>query len=285
MLGILAGLISLDGFRRKDYFTGRISEGTAYGGLRQQRLMASSRTSGAPIKRAAVPASDSTPQHFNYRSHPQSRLTQAEKAAESRRRVLDAALSCLIDRGYSNTTTMEIADRAGLSRGSQLYHFPNKDALLTSAVEYLTELRIAEFRTAMTQVPRNADLWQDTLKAFWVLWDQPLYFAWLELIVAARTDERLRKSVAEINQRTNDYLHQALEEIFRPSPEIAERFRLLSWLTFFALGSMVIERSVGDFNRVGEILDLIASLGRSLDKPRATGGRTRRASGRSGRED
>ena len=54
------------------------------------------------------------------------RLTQDEKTAETRRRLLDAAIVCLIERGYSNTTTSEIAERAGLSRGAQLYHFPKK---------------------------------------------------------------------------------------------------------------------------------------------------------------
>ena len=54
------------------------------------------------------------------------RLTQDEKTAETRRRLLDAAIVCLIERGYSNTTTSEIAERAGLSRGAQLYHFPEK---------------------------------------------------------------------------------------------------------------------------------------------------------------
>lgn len=43
------------------------------------------------------------------------RLTQDEKTAETRRRLLDAAIVCLIDRGYANTTTSEIAECAGLS--------------------------------------------------------------------------------------------------------------------------------------------------------------------------
>ncbi|MGB6091875.1 MAG: helix-turn-helix domain-containing protein, partial [Candidatus Binataceae bacterium] len=116
-------------------------------------------------------ARDADAPRFKYRARPELRLTQAEKAAESRRRVLDAALSCLIDRGYSNTTTLEIASRAGLSRGSQLYHFPKKDALLTSAVEYLIELRIAEFQQTGASLPKGADLWTAAIGAFWEAWN------------------------------------------------------------------------------------------------------------------
>src|SRR5271156_2441115 len=74
------------------------------------------------------------------------RLKQDEKTAETRRRLLDAAIGCLIERGYANTTTSEIAERAGLSRGAQLYHFPKKEELLTSAVEHMCDLMYGEIK-------------------------------------------------------------------------------------------------------------------------------------------
>lgn len=201
---------------------------------------------------------------FKYRARPAARLTQAEKAAESRRRVLDAALSCLIDQGYAKTTTLEIADRAGLSRGSQLYHFPKKEALLTGAVEYLIELRIAEFKETVARLPDGADLWREAIRAFWQAWESPLFFAWLELAVAARTDPGLKKSVSALNRRANEYLHRALQQIFAPAPETHGRFELVSWAIFFIFGSMALERSIGDFDRVDDILRLIETLGRAL---------------------
>ncbi|HVA78886.1 MAG TPA: TetR/AcrR family transcriptional regulator [Candidatus Binataceae bacterium] len=221
-----------------------------------------SAASARPVK----PLDDDVPR-FNYRPRPAARLTQAEKAAESRRRVLDAALSCLIDRGYSNTSTQEIASRAGLSRGSQLYHFPKKDALLTGAVEYLIELRIADFKETVARLPKGADLWTAAIAAFWDAWNGPLFFAWLELAVAARTDAALRKSVGALNKRTNDYLHRALQQIFKPLPEVRERFELLSWTIFFIFGSMALERSIGEFDRVADVLQVIESLGRNLGAP------------------
>lgn len=234
----------------------------------------SSRISAASASPTSEPGSDAP--RFKYRARPELRLTQAEKAAESRRRVLDAALSCLIDRGYSNTTTLEIASRAGLSRGSQLYHFPKKDALLTSAVEYLIELRIAEFQQTVANLPKGADLWSAAMAAFWEAWNGPLFFAWLELAVAARTDIALHKSVSALNKRTNDYLHRALQQIFKPAPEVRQRFELISWTIFFIFGSMALEKSIGDFDRVDEILRVIESLGRTLGAPAKTSPRKRK---------
>jgi hypothetical protein len=45
----------------------------------------------------------------------------------------------------ANTTGSEIAERAGLSRRAQLYHFPTKEELFAKAVEHL-ELMFNEMR-------------------------------------------------------------------------------------------------------------------------------------------
>lgn len=44
----------------------------------------------------------------------------------------EAAILCVIERGYANTTASEVAERAGLSRGAQLYHFPTKEDLFAN---------------------------------------------------------------------------------------------------------------------------------------------------------
>ncbi|HWE54017.1 MAG TPA: helix-turn-helix domain-containing protein [Acidimicrobiales bacterium] len=49
-----------------------------------------------------------------------------QRAIETRDALLDAALDCLIERGYAETTTIETARQAGVSRGAQQHHFPTK---------------------------------------------------------------------------------------------------------------------------------------------------------------
>jgi AcrR family transcriptional regulator len=84
-------------------------------------------------------------------------LKQDEKSAETRRRLLEAAILCVIERGYANTTASEIAGRAGLSRGAQLYPFPTKEDLFAKAVEHLSELLSNETRQKVEQLPVEAD--------------------------------------------------------------------------------------------------------------------------------
>src|SRR5271168_3376924 len=134
------------------------------------------------------------------------RLTQDEKTAETRRRLLDAAIVCLIDRGYSNTTTSEIAERAGLSRGAQLYHFPTKEELLTRAVEHLFELMFGEMKEKVSRLTNVDDRRAMAIDLLWETANGRLMTAWIELIVASRTDSYLRQSVSAANDRAAQFI-------------------------------------------------------------------------------
>ena len=52
--------------------------------------------------------------------------TQAERTALSDRRMLEAAIRLIIERGTAGTTLREIGERAGYSRGLASYRFGNK---------------------------------------------------------------------------------------------------------------------------------------------------------------
>ncbi|HWL49839.1 MAG TPA: helix-turn-helix domain-containing protein, partial [Acidimicrobiia bacterium] len=58
-----------------------------------------------------------------------------------RRRLLEATVECLVELGWAGTTTTVVSERAGVSRGAQLHHFPSKQDLVVAAVEHLSERR------------------------------------------------------------------------------------------------------------------------------------------------
>jgi AcrR family transcriptional regulator len=170
------------------------------------------------------------------------RLTQDEKTAETRRRLLDAAIVCLIDRGYSNTTTSEIAERAGLSRGAQLYHFPKKEELLTSAVEHLIELKFNELKEKVSRLTNENDRRAMAIDLLWESLNGRLATAWIELIVASRTDSYLRESVRPASDRVAEFINRSFEELF-PRPENAGAYyELIPHIVCLTLEGMTLER-------------------------------------------
>ena len=55
-----------------------------------------------------------------------------ERGRVAREEILSAAIACLLEDGYAATTTMRVQERAGVSRGKLLHHFPSKrDIFLT----------------------------------------------------------------------------------------------------------------------------------------------------------
>ena len=61
------------------------------------------------------------------------RLTEATKAAR-RAQIIEAAVSCFLERGYTNTSMSDIIKASGLSSGSIYSHFTGKEDILVSAI-------------------------------------------------------------------------------------------------------------------------------------------------------
>ena len=62
------------------------------------------------------------------------RRTQRERTAESTRRLLDAAVELIAEKGFERTTAMEIGERAGYSRSMVRARYGSKEALLESVL-------------------------------------------------------------------------------------------------------------------------------------------------------
>jgi AcrR family transcriptional regulator len=117
---------------------------------------------------------------------------QARRSAEMRQRLCQATLDVLCEVGYERLSTPMIAARAGVSRGAQTHHFPTKTDLLVGAFQHLLdsweEVRTARFGTSdPPAVPFEIYLrfaWKE-------IFSKPSYVAALELMLAARIDDRL----------------------------------------------------------------------------------------------
>ena len=136
---------------------------------------------------------------------------QEERSAETRRRLLEAAVLCLHERGYTGTTTTEIAERAGVSRGAQVHHFRHKEELVIAALDHICARRLAEIEYAFEELPvggmefRLATL----IDLMWAALRGPSFYAWLELMIASRTQPMLRAAVRETNRRLSDGIRKA----------------------------------------------------------------------------
>ncbi len=56
------------------------------------------------------------------------------KAQETRRRILEATTTIILQQGFTQLTLEEVAKQANVSKGGLLYHFASKEALLMGVI-------------------------------------------------------------------------------------------------------------------------------------------------------
>ncbi len=178
---------------------------------------------------------------------PRSRRTQEERSASTRARLLDATIECLIDLGYARTTTTVVCERAGLSRGAQLHHFPTKADLVIEAVAHLATRRAEEIRAERDCLAGADDRVEAMLDLIWSSFSGPLFYAAMELWVAARTDPDLHTNLYRFERAVGRAMLQLGEEMASEGQaHSSPRLDDLLELSFYVMRGMAMQRILKD---------------------------------------
>lgn len=137
------------------------------------------------------------------------RPPQARSLA-TRERVVRATIDEMFAVGYHAATTQAIAERAQVSRGALLHHFPTRADLMRAALETLLDDGTAEIRSVSQDVRSGALPLAEFVEFLWPLFSGRFFQLSLELINEARTDADLRRCLIPVVQR----FHAALDAIW-----------------------------------------------------------------------
>jgi AcrR family transcriptional regulator len=191
-----------------------------------------------------------------------SRVPQEERTRAMRQRLLEATVELLVERGWSGTSTTLVSQRAGVSRGAQLHHFPTKNALVLAAVEHLSDLRGQELAEAAARLPEGRRRTRAVLEMLADHFTSPVFTAALELWVAARTDDRLREAVAPLEQRIGREIHRHTVELLGVDESVPGHRELVQATLDLVRGLGLANTISDDTARRRRILDVWA---RTLD--------------------
>lgn len=125
-----------------------------------------------------------------------------EQAAQTRRRVLAAAVEVFAERGYQGTTFAQLAERAGVSVETVQKHGP-KSALMWAAVEFASfgvegeaDVLNTDLGKAMLEIC-DPDQFASFAGASMLAVNQPSAGAWTAFTGAATSDPELRALLIE----------------------------------------------------------------------------------------
>lgn len=176
---------------------------------------------------------------------PTGRPLQA-RAQATREALLEAALDVLVEKGYAATSTIEVARRAGVSRGAQLHHFPAKHELLAAALEHLLARRVEDFRKALASIGPGTDVREAAIDVLWEIYQGPAFVAWIELWLAARTDPALRDVLLEVDRRFDEETSGAYREVMPAEAAENPWFEMSRIFTFVLMDGLALRRLVTD---------------------------------------
>lgn len=77
-----------------------------------------------------------------------SRGPSPHKTAQTRQALVRAALELFIEKGYRGTPVSEVAERAGVAKGTVYRHFADKQALFAGVIGDVLDGRVAALRAA-----------------------------------------------------------------------------------------------------------------------------------------
>lgn len=141
------------------------------------------------------------------------RVTQEERTRAMRQRLLEATVQCLAEYGWAGTSTTLVSQRAGVSRGAQLHHFPTKADLVIAAVEHLGLVRRAELVESAAALPAGSGRTRAVLEMLGDHFTSDVFDSALELWVAARTDPQLLAAVGPLEKVTGREAHRLTVEM------------------------------------------------------------------------
>lgn len=141
------------------------------------------------------------------------RSPQQARSRDTRQRLLDAAIDCLVELGYAGTTTTAVLQRSGVARGSLLHQFPSRDALLLAAVDHLVTEGMRDIVVAI-DTDGSPSSTRDAVEVLWGTFGMRYFWASVEVWLASRTDAGLRDRLAPSARQLGALVDVAFARLF-----------------------------------------------------------------------
>jgi AcrR family transcriptional regulator len=174
-------------------------------------------------------------------STPRVRRSHAERRETTRRQLLDAAISCLHERGFAGVILEIIADRAGLSRGAVQFHFGNRDDLYLGIIEEI-RVRLSKLPTFERQKAASLD---DRIVLicyhYWKILSSPDYIAAVQVHIGTMHDSNLYPQVSRALKYAQSTLDKQWVQIFSDLEISADKLVVARHVALSTMRGMAIK--------------------------------------------
>ncbi|CDP88020.1 MULTISPECIES: TetR/AcrR family transcriptional regulator [Mycolicibacterium] len=118
--------------------------------------------------------------------------TQQQRREETVARLLDAAIDTIIEVGYAKASAAVIAKRAKVSDGALFRHFPTMSDFMAATAHEVARRQLELGSKLAAEIPADRPALPAVLTILRDIAGSETNTVWHELLMAARTDEKLR---------------------------------------------------------------------------------------------
>lgn len=124
--------------------------------------------------------------------------TQQERRAATVARLLDAGIATIIEVGYARASAKTIVRRAGVSDGALFRHFDTMGDFMAAIAYEVMRRQLDLFSKQVAEIPAEAPTLEAGLTILRDLTTNSTNAVLYELMIAARTDEKLRAALQHV---------------------------------------------------------------------------------------
>ncbi|MCU1450629.1 MAG: regulatory protein TetR [Acidimicrobiales bacterium] len=140
-------------------------------------------------------------------------VTTGTAAAETRARVMQATIDCILEEGFYRASSNRIATRAGVTWGVIQYHFGTREALLVDVFKDAMQELLGMLQAAKIIGTTFEDRLESLADVIWAFYRQPKFVAYEQLALNLTHDPRTADETLATMARLDSKIGKRLGEL------------------------------------------------------------------------
>ena len=124
--------------------------------------------------------------------------TQQQRREETIARLLEASIDTIVEVGYARASAAVIARRAQVSDGALFRHFPTMGDFMAATAREVMRRQLELVTKRVAEIPAHESALEAAVRIQWEVTTNATNTVMFELMVAARTDEKLRATLQTV---------------------------------------------------------------------------------------
>lgn len=135
--------------------------------------------------------------------------TQQQRREETLARLLDASIAAISEVGYARASAAVITKRANMSVGALFRHFDTMGDFMAATAYEVMRRQLDEFGKKVAEIPADQPALEAVLTILRDITANSTNTVMYELMVAARTDEKLKATLQHVLQQYSSKIYDA----------------------------------------------------------------------------